>query len=358
MIIHVFNPEHDMALAANSPFWTSPHAGRKLKADLGWIPALWAQDGDVVIVDDVQCAESSYQRFKFEHKPAVAFATLAQLRSIDLSSCDAICPWGWDVTLTQQFKRNGVRHDLLPSAEHLARQREISDRATSARLLASLIGSFDGLCGIATAIDNISDITALEQKWGSVVLKSPWSCSGRGVRYLSGDYNNIIRWAEKVVKTQGHLMVEPFLEKVMDFGMEFTATSDGTVRYDGLSLFHTVNGAYEGSVLATEQEKEAILANYVSIDLVTAVQQHICQWMQKEIGGAYVGPFGVDMMICRGDGDTLLIQPCVEINLRRTMGHVALALSPKEECKQQLMRVGYENTSYHLRIINDHELYY
>ena len=24
MILHIFNPEHDMALAANDPFWTAP----------------------------------------------------------------------------------------------------------------------------------------------------------------------------------------------------------------------------------------------------------------------------------------------------------------------------------------------
>ena len=52
MILHIFNPEHDMALAANDPFWTAPHAGRQMRADLGWIPALWASDNDLVLVDN------------------------------------------------------------------------------------------------------------------------------------------------------------------------------------------------------------------------------------------------------------------------------------------------------------------
>ena len=42
----------------------------------------------------------------------------------------------------------------------------------------------------------------------------------------------------------------------------------------------------------------------------------------------YYGPVGVDMMICRPSQDEsqMRLFPCVEMNLRRTMGMVALAL--------------------------------
>ena len=56
MKLHVFNPEHDIALAANLCQFTAPHAGRQLRSDLGHIPALWASDGDMVLVDDVAAA--------------------------------------------------------------------------------------------------------------------------------------------------------------------------------------------------------------------------------------------------------------------------------------------------------------
>ena len=42
MKLHIFNPEHDLALAANLSNFTAPHAGRQLRADLGFIPAIWA----------------------------------------------------------------------------------------------------------------------------------------------------------------------------------------------------------------------------------------------------------------------------------------------------------------------------
>ena len=64
MKLHIFNPEHDIALAANQPRFTAPHAGRQLRADLGFLPALWAADGDMVLVDDVETALESVRHIK------------------------------------------------------------------------------------------------------------------------------------------------------------------------------------------------------------------------------------------------------------------------------------------------------
>ena len=61
--------------------------------------------------------------------------------------------------------------------------------------------------------------------------------------------------------------------------------------------------------------------------------------------GGYVGPFGIDMMVTK-EG----LHPCVEINLRRTMGHVALAISPKDDDIQGVMRVIYDGNHYKLKI--------
>ena len=71
----------------------------------------------------------------------------------------------------------------------------------------------------------------------------------------------------------------------------------------------------------------------------------------------YRGPFGVDMMVVKENSQLsnhqdcqLKLHPCVEINLRRTMGHVALALSPKDDDVRKVMRIVYEDNIYKLRI--------
>ncbi|MBQ2179413.1 MAG: hypothetical protein II450_03295, partial [Prevotella sp.] len=71
--------------------------------------------------------------------------------------------------------------------------------------------------------------------------------------------------------------------------------------------------------------------------------------------GTYQGPFGIDMMIVRNDPQLstkisqLLLHPCVEINLRRTMGHVALSLSPADDDIRKVMRIDYTD-NYKLKI--------
>lgn len=45
-----------------------------------------------------------------------------------------------------------------------------------------------------------------------------------------------------------------------------------------------------------------------------------------------------------------MLHPCVEINLRRTMGHVALALSPTDDDVMGVMRIEYTDNNYRLKI--------
>ena len=58
MKLHIFNPEHDIALASDMFNFVAPHAGREMRSDLGFLPALWAEDGDMVLVDDIASALS------------------------------------------------------------------------------------------------------------------------------------------------------------------------------------------------------------------------------------------------------------------------------------------------------------
>jgi hypothetical protein len=149
-------------------------------------------------------------------------------------------------------------------------------------------------------------------------------------------------------------MVEPYYRKVKDFGMEFYSDGLGHVTYLGLSLFHTKNGAYTGNLLATESKKQELLSHYLPLSLLCEVQEMICKHMGTLLSDKYEGPFGIDMMVCASHSTTgdpqFLLHPCVEINLRRTMGHVALALSPDDDDILRVMRVDYADNIYKLKI--------
>ena len=184
-----------------------------------------------------------------------------------------------------------------------------------------------------------------------IVIKAPWSSSGRGVRFVDGEMSSYHEgWLRNVIQHQGSVIVEPYYAKVKDFGMEFYSDGVGHVNYLGLSLFHTKNGAYTGNIIASEEEKQEMISRYISIDLISIIRDKI-QTCFGNLAGRYRGPFGIDMMVVRrDDGGGFLLHPCVEINLRRTMGHVAINLTERCSGLPKLMKMEYNSNIYKIRI--------
>lgn len=351
MKLHIFNPEHDLALAANLNRFTAPHAGRQLRADLSFIPALWADEGDLVLVDDIDCARDKIRHLvgnEVDGIDKVEFVTKMQLEKIlcDSMIIDSIHPWGWDAALKGELLRMGCAEIMLPTEEALAKIRRISSRQWAASHLQKNV----------TYVENLEDVRRVVKQLGKAVVKSPWSSSGRGVRYVQcsdfhqgEDYTPFERWVANVIYQQGGVTIEPYYNKVKDFGMEFEM-KDGKVAYRGLSLFQTIKNAYTGNVLASEDEKMEMLSAYVNEKQLLEVRDKMMAEMEPELKDTYQGPFGIDMMIC-GSEKGCFVNPCIELNLRRTMGHVALDLGVREAQSPCLMRVEYDGNRYHLRVM-------
>ena len=85
MTLHIFNPEHDIALASNLSNFTAPHAGRQLRADLGFLPALWAEEGDVVLVENVEYFRGKMLDAGFDIKPTQSAICAVMLYDAKLS---------------------------------------------------------------------------------------------------------------------------------------------------------------------------------------------------------------------------------------------------------------------------------
>ena len=160
---------------------------------------------------------------------------------------------------------------------------------------------------------------------GEVVLKSPWSGSGRGLLKVSPATwtDSVEGWVRRVLRTQGGIMAEPLYEKVRDFAMEFFADGAGGPFFLGYSLFDTdLHGNYKENRLLSDDRIVRILSAYVPAGLLEQVRSELMAGLSSLLKNDYKGYLGVDMMICRVDG-TFRIHPCVEINLRMNMGIVA-----------------------------------
>ena len=364
MKLHIFNPEHDLALASNLRQFTAPHAGRQLRSDLSFIPALWADEGDLVLVDDIDNARDKVRHLGGNLVDKVEFITKVQLAHfIKTEFLDSVHPWGWDLSLKGELERIGMPEIVMPGDAILNKVRALSSRQWTAEHLQSGV----------QFVQTVTDVKSLVREWGKAVIKAPWSSSGRGVRFVSSDefregsdYPSFERWVGNIIYRQGGVTVEPYYNKVMDFGMEFEMV-DGNVLYRGLSLFDTIKNAYSGNILCPEYKKEEMMAQYVSPERLLQIRQHIIDVMEPALKGNYSGPFGVDMMIYAKDMNALNqvistdmpsdfgVNECIEVNLRRTMGHVAIDLANYLQQTStefnNIMRVDFDGNRYHLRVM-------
>ena len=346
MKLLVFNPEHDLALAANLSNFTAPHAGRQLRADLGYIPAIWAAADDYVLVENTEDAERHFLRLT--RRPFGRFIDKNHIRNKGFVEVEV---WGWDRAILTFLLRCGIDNSIMPTVTQIDTIRELSHRRYAMKLLECL--QMPGTIGKSQETNQVETIINLLHEGKQLVVKAPWSSSGRGIRFMNGDMNIYDSgWLRNIISRQGSVLVEPYYNKVKDFGMEFVSDGSGVVSYVGLSLFQTINGAYTGNILAQEEDKTNILIRYIPADLLNLVQQKICIEMGELLKGRYTGAFGIDMMVVRrDDGEGFWLHPCVEINLRRTMGHVAINLTKLCLGLPKLMKIELDENIYKIRII-------
>ena len=328
---HVFNPENDLALACFSPHFIPPRSARLLAGDLAVLPAWWACSGDAVCVPFPDEARA----WASDAGLAVPLEWADDVAGLGVTE---VCPWGWSPLVAGRLRRAGVPPALLPSDADLCRYRDWSHRRHAVALLAWLRGGGarsgrewgERLCGLSAYCTDEAAIVRRLADWPEALLKEPWSGSGKGLRLGHGGYvPPLAGWCRRVLREQGGVVVEPIYNKVYDFAMEFESDGRGRVAYKGLSRFHTTpRGTYAGNLVAAEEAHSGWLLSFVPCAMWQALRDDLVSYLSRWLGTGYRGPLGVDMMLCRVEGrDGLCVHPCVEVNLRRTMGRVAADLA-------------------------------
>lgn len=335
--LHLFNPSHDEALAAASPYYYPSQIARRLSVEWAMLPMLWAEEGDVIYGPDDNKAISQREEETMQRR-GIRIVGRREMSSSFWDGITHIEPWGWDALICHQLKKMGAPARLLPSVERLEQIRMLSARHTTTEVLPRLIERLRvqgvPVTGESYIAHDMAEVMRLVSKYGRVVVKSLWSCSGRGVFTIGesptpSDEGRM----NKLLRTQGAVEVEPRYEGVMDIALEFDAqASGGGVTYRGLSLFLTSpGGGYKANIVAEQALLQKRL--FQSCPFLEAHFQTLsyeCEKVLSEvIDGRYEGPLGVDMMVVKGDEGNLLLHPCIEVNVRRTMGYVACTMGER-----------------------------
>ena len=312
--LYLFNPENDMALASGSPYYMSPASAKKMSADLSALPAWYAGlDSAVLLSDETQVQWMQEEcRLKLDVEWVIGET---------FSGYTGFFPWGWSPALSKRLLDNGAESGLLPTEKQMGALRELSSRKTAVGLLPLL--NMEGTMGESFWLASLDEVVNLSAKHNKVLLKSPWSGSGKGIQPLQGiPDENLGGWIRRIISTQGGVVCEPYYNKVLDFAMEFYV-ANGSIEYVGYSLFDTDSrGIYKGNFLASNEEIERRLSVYVNPGILGRTRDNLMHELLKLADGIYQGYLGVDMMVVQV-ADGYALHPCVEVNWRMNMGVVS-----------------------------------
>lgn len=322
--VYVFNPDYDMAMANFTPYYKAPAEIIRMADDLSVLPVWFAREGCGVKVDSLDRVELFHRQLSEVCRMGENWQTCFQWAGSTgwtdkwVSAC--YTPWGWTPSLVHRLRQEGVEDCYLPSSEEMCRIRYLSSRQRCLEVLPAFSG-WNGICGEMKWCHNLQEVENFIYEKGNVIVKAPWSGSGRGLWKVSAESWNpsLAGWVSRILKVQGGIMVEPIYDKVEDFAMEFIAGEEG-VRFLGYSCFETdVHGNYKANRLMSNSAIETRLSQYVPLELLHRIRVSLERVLTDLLGQDYRGYLGVDMMVCREEG-AFRVHPCVEINLRMNMG--------------------------------------
>ncbi len=308
MKLYLFNPENDIALVyGRRRFTLSPQVAR-LHGDGSLLPLWYADEGDMVLSSGVDIGWLNDMRGIFCLHPEV------------VESCHASCqgsPWGWSFDAARRLSAAGAsvlddkRLDSIASVSH---------RRVSIEIMSSLRDALSfQLPPVPVEITTISELREIVAD-APVYVKAPWSSSGRGVFRVAAVDDRVAARVNGIFRRQGSVILERSLDKKCDFAMLFHS-SGGKVEWVGYSLFFNSTGdAYGGNLLADDvMIEDMLVAAGATREHLHAIRSELTGILAGVIDGVYDGYFGVDMLVTTGG----MVAPCIELNLRMTMGVVS-----------------------------------
>jgi len=349
-MIHYFNPGHETAVLNASKYYQLPRMVAKMQEDLALLPVWYASPEDYVFVrHEIQ---GTRQKMKSVLSPCTLY----------LSPNSPVEFWGISPQVIHYFETLSKQYDLqLQIPKWKEEYRFLGSRFAAQKALTSLMEAvpeidksilpqfYSDLEEIEKVVHNVSlraqrsgDPQSPIQSQGiagrarnnSLLLKSPYSSSGRGLLWLSPGK---LPQSEKqiisgMLKKQSQVSLEKALDKRLDFSMHFEITREKKTHFIGYSVFQTnAKGAYESSLLANQETLEKQITVLIDKHLLQKVQKTLTGILHEMYAPHYIGNLGVDMLVYSSENQFRL-HPCVEINMRKSMGYLAIRLFENHIC--------------------------
>jgi hypothetical protein len=162
-----------------------------------------------------------------------------------------------------------------------------------------------------------------------VLLKAPFSHAGRGHLRVNAQSDPLKTrgWIANTIAGHGGVVVEPWLERELDFSALYEMHPDGRVVLLGLThLENDAAGRFLGIRVGLKWGS-LLKPEHAAFVYGPANAMHIYQnVIPAQLPGllpGYSGPLCLDAMLHRRRDGSLALKPVVELNVRMTMGRIA-----------------------------------
>lgn len=315
MIFH-FNPSCEMAVRQDRESYTPPRGIATMEDDLAALMTFVSADADAIVGPRPDDALLDFWAPTFGRREYIGWPEAARRAKAG----EPIAPWGMSRAELHKF-------GLTEKAWNWE-WREILSRRTSVRtewVLADITKAEPAAKpAIVRTESELRAAMADEGRTGdSIVIKSLWSASGRGVRFFRKRYDTeaALIYGMNCIGADGAAVVETKLSRLAEFSFLFHMAG-GEVIYEGINRYMSAEGGAMGWELAGPQPNIYNLSAHEE-DIAAAAADLANALSITLQGTGYVGPVGVDAMIYRGADGAARLRPCTEVNVRHCMGHVA-----------------------------------
>ena len=237
-------------------------------------------------------------------------------------------PWAWSPEVSQLFE---------PFAQQVSKKIKDQWRAPVPSswlskeigyLLEKRIGSLEDNRSVCRDVEHALSMISNH----SVVYKPGYGCAGKGFRIAKEKNSELEKWLSATIKENGFVIAEPWVQRVEDFSVHYHVENG---RVDFLGATKVVNdhrGRFRGIDVAPRWSKliDQELATFLYKEELFGKWYH--EIIPEELGSLldqYNGPASIDAMVWRDSDGKLRLRKVVELNVRMTMGRVALDLQKK-----------------------------
>jgi len=385
--VFVFNPFAEGRIAEGKTFNPTKHQAQ-LAHDLENLPQFLCRQDDIVLTRQKPSVEflSGIKQAGF---PLPEFVALDNVRGLQTRKLGSLRPWAWgpdsfellkpvfasvtgekrveeqrfNASLAQLYSKSWAAEFLRKIFSSRRRGDESQTSKTRERLLTSS-PTEDWLCneneiGVAVksldeALATITEIRARGHH--QVVAKAAFGVAGsNALRLFEPEIlPTQLRWMENAFAQKRELVIEPWLEREIDFSVQLEMSERGLKLCGYTGLLNDARGQFQANFAESHHHKRIPTKVISCFNEPKDISSRLLEFydtvfaaLEAELRRAnFTGPIGIDAFVYRDALGAVRLKPIVEINPRYTMGRVLV----------ELMRQTCQNSFGLFRLVNAMQL--